>query len=128
MSDLFSIASIAYEMISSELPFNIIKSNRDQPTTFSRWKYKRIKSGSKDRKDLPEWIDNVLKKGLAAKPENRYQAMSEFQKDLRKPSQEMLTSSEYVPLIERNPLRFWQGISAILVLVIICQWVTLFNT
>ena len=128
LSDLFSIASIAYEMISGELPFNIIKSNRDQPTSFSRWKYKRINSGSKDRKDLPEWIDNVLKKGLAAKPENRYQAMSEFQKDLRKPSQEMLTSSEYVPLIERNPLRFWQGISAILVLVIICQWVTLFNT
>ena len=70
---------------------------------------------------------NVLKKALAAKPESRYQSMSEFQKDLRKPSQEMLTSSEYIPLIERNPLRFWQGASAVLIIVIIIQWIVFFN-
>lgn len=127
LSDLFSIASIAYEMITGKLPFNVVKSNRDHPTNFSRWTYKRISSHNQARKDLPEWIDNVLKKALTAKPENRYQAMSEFQQDLRKPSQDMLTSSEYIPLIERNPLRFWQGISVALILVVIGQWIAFFN-
>lgn len=53
--------------------------------------------------------------------------MSEFQQDLRKPSQEMLTSGEYVPLLERNPLRFWQGVSLVLGLLIIAQWIVFFK-
>jgi len=128
LTDLFSIASIAYEMLSGKLPFNAIKSNRDYKKSFSDWNYKSIKSLNNSRKDIPDWIDNVLKKALAAKPENRYQAMSEFQQDLRTPGQDILTPSEYVPLLERNPLRFWQGISVLLVIVIIAQWVVFFNS
>ena len=53
--------------------------------------------------------------------------MSEFQSDLRNPSQDVLTSAEYVPLIERNPLRFWQAVSVVLLLVIVAQWLAFFN-
>jgi len=108
LSDLFSIASIVYEMISGELPFNTVKSNRDYRKSFSDW-------------------DNVLRKALEAKPENRYQAMSEFQSDLRTPGQDILTRGTYVPLIERNPLRFWQAVSLVLMLVVITQWVMFFK-
>ncbi|MBL4670650.1 MAG: bifunctional protein-serine/threonine kinase/phosphatase [Arenicella sp.] len=123
LSDMFSIASIAYEMLTGKLPFNTIKSNRDYRKTFKDWQYTPLSSYNKNRNDIPGWLDNVLKKALSAKPENRYQVMSEFQKDLRTPSQDILTPSKYVPLLERNPLRFWQGVSAILVLIIVTQWV-----
>ena len=127
LSDLFSIASIAYEMLSGKLPFEVVRSNSDRPTKLTSWSYKRIQNNSTRQNDVPDWVNNVLKKALAAKPENRYQAMSEFQKDLRNPSQEMLTSNESVPLIERNPLRFWQGVSVGLALVIVAQWLAFFD-
>ena len=127
LSDLFSIASITYEMISGQRPFNTIKSNRDQDKKFSDWSYRPFSTLGKQNPSTPNWVDNVLKKALAAKPENRYQAMSEFQRDLRTPSQDILTPSTYVPLIERNPLRFWQATSLIFALVIITQWVLFFR-
>ena len=128
LSDLFSIASIAYEMVAGKLPFDVIKTNRDYPKSFNSWVYKPLSSVHSVREGIPGWLDNVFKKALAARPENRYQAMSEFQADLRNPSQDVLTSSEYVPLIERNPLRFWQGFSVVLLLVVIVQWVVFFNS
>ena len=127
LSDLFSIASIVYEMISGELPFNTVKSNRDYRKSFSDWQYRPLSSRQKVREDIPNWMDNVLRKALEAKPENRYQAMSEFQRDLRTPGQDILTRGTYVPLIERNPLRFWQAVSLVLALVVITQWVMFFK-
>lgn len=123
LSDLFSIASIAYEMVSGKLPFNVIKSNHDRPKKFSLWVYKPLSKSHLGNDDIPDWLDNVFKKALAAKPENRYQAMSEFQADLHTPSQAVLNSVEYVPLMDRNPLQFWQFVSLLFFIVIMMQWV-----
>lgn len=126
-SDLFSIASVVYEMITGQLPFNAIKSNRDYPDSFSKWLYKPFNTLAQPPQNIPDWIDSVLKKALSPNPAYRYEALSEFQTELRSPSKEILKPSEYVPLIDRNPLRFWQVFSGILALVIFLQWWWLFN-
>jgi len=41
---------------------------------------------------------------------------------LVKPKPDLLKKSEYKPLIERNPVAFWRGVSAVLLLVIIFQF------
>ena len=127
LSDLFSIACIAYEMLTGQLPFKVIKTNRYYPNSYNSWDYKSLKKLDLKRKDIPGWVDNVLKKALSARPENRYQAMSEFQKDLRTPGQDILTPEKFVPLIERNPLRFWQVVSLLLFMLIIIQWLMFFD-
>jgi len=122
-SDLFSLANIVYEMLSGELPYNCVKSNRDYPSRYDKWRYQPLlnRSLGSDTTPLPKWIDSVLSKALAPRPNNRYTAMSEFQNDLRSPNPELLKASSQRPLLERNPLLFWQLASAILALVVLVQ-------
>ncbi|PWQ94677.1 bifunctional protein-serine/threonine kinase/phosphatase [Leucothrix arctica] len=126
-SDLFSVATIIYEMITGKLPYNAIKSTRDYPKQFGKWEYQSILKLAKPPENIPSWVDTVLKKALAPNPLYRYQVMSEFQADLRKPSSTLIASAKSVPLIERNPLRFWQVTSALLLIIVITQWVTYFT-
>ena len=51
-------------------------------------------------------------------PYKRYEALSEFVHDLRTPNAEFVTAAP-APLIERNPLLFWKGLSAVLVLAVV---------
>ncbi len=122
-SDLFSIACIVYELISSQLPYTVVKSNRNYPQKFAKWQYTSLNSMSPSLQGIPDWIDNVLKKALAPNPVYRYQALSEFQHDLRSPGQDILKSKKFVPLMESHPLRFWQTTSLILLIIVILQWV-----
>ena len=62
LSDLFSIACIAYEMLTGQLPFKVIKTNRYYPNSYNSWDYKSLKKLDLKRKDIPDWVDNVLKK------------------------------------------------------------------
>jgi protein phosphatase len=126
-SDLFSVATIIYEMITGKLPYNAIKSTRDYPKQFGKWEYQSILKLAKPPENVPSWVDAVLKKALSPNPAYRYQVMSEFQSDLRKPSSSLLSSAKSAPLMERNPLRFWQVISAILLAVVITQWAIYFT-
>jgi hypothetical protein len=60
-----------------------------------------------------------LRKAVQPNPEKRYDSLSEFMQDLRQPNQTFLQRVR-PPLIERDPVRFWQGVS--LVLVILLVW------
>jgi len=121
-SDLFSIATIVYEMITAKLPYNAVKSNRDYPSKFDKWNYRSISTRSTQSINMPYWLDAVLKKALSPNPNNRYKALSEFQSELRSPGNDSLKPKEFIPLIERNPLHFWQICCFVLFIVIIIQW------
>lgn len=120
-SDLFSIASIVYEMICGELPYKVIQSNRHFPNSYDKWQYTPLNTQSQAPSHIPAWVDKVLKKALAPKPHYRYEAMSEFQSDIRSPSREILQAGKFEPLIERNPLRFWQITSGLLFVMVVVQ-------
>ncbi len=61
---------------------------------------------------IPEWIDAALEKALQPHPEKRYALLSEFITDLAKPNQRLLQKSTQ-PLLERNPVAFWQVVALI---------------
>ena len=48
-------------------------------------------------------------------PENRFSILSEFTYALNKPDSS-LVNNDYVPLVKRHPIRAWQTISFILVI------------
>lgn len=121
-SDLFSLAAIVYEMICGKLPFHLPNMQRNPPDNFDAWRYISIRSA---RKDVPLWLDLALKKALNPRPQGRYAAYSELLADLSKPNMELLALHESAPLIERNPLLFWKGLSTLLALFLVAQWIWL---
>jgi hypothetical protein len=63
-------------------------------------------------------VDRTLRRAVNLSPDKRYEALSEFVHDLRHPNAKYLSDAS-VPLIERNPLIFWKGLSLVLGLIVI---------
>lgn len=59
------------------------------------------------------WVDGALRKALQPDPARRYQEVAEFAYDLHHPNPEFMHGSR-TPLIERNPVAFWKGLSLVL--------------
>ena len=62
---------------------------------------------------IPAWIDGALRKAVHPDPNKRYEELSEFLADLRRPNEDFLSTTN-PPLIERNPLLFWKSLSFLL--------------
>jgi serine/threonine protein phosphatase PrpC len=113
-SDIYSLAVITYEMINCSLPFD--KEMPEKPNKISLAKLNYVPSFQKNAM-VPVWIDGALKKGCSIYPQGRYDELSEFIYDLSTPNSMFLKGKIFdVPLLERNPLKFWKGLSVILLL------------
>ena len=112
-ADRFSLAVIIYEMLSGQFPYNAIKSNRTYPNRIDQWIYQDLPNAKKDGA-YPDWLNLVLKKALSPKPEQRFPVLSEFIGNLSAPDINIQNSDKLRPLIERNPLLLWKGLSILL--------------
>jgi serine/threonine protein phosphatase PrpC len=114
-SDLFSLAVIAYQMFSGRLPFGAEVPKARTRATQRQLKYRSVLD---DEREIPAWLDEVLRKATHPDPNRRYEELSEFVYDLRHPTEGYL-SRKRAPLLERNPVAFWRGVSLILAVVVV---------
>ncbi len=111
-SDIYSLGIITYQMITGSFPYGAEVARANARKELNRISYKSVL----DKKpDIPLWIDEAIKKATSLEAHNRYDEIAEFIYELRHPNKQYLTKTR-PPLIERNPVMFWQLLSCLLAL------------
>jgi len=107
-SDMYSLGVTIYEMLSGgHFPYG-------ETTEAKAHKFYDYKSVRTFNPNVPIWMDRTIQKAVNKNPDRRYDSFSELQFDLSNPNPAFMKNS--APLIERNPIGFWRGLSIILLI------------
>lgn len=108
-SDQFSLAVMAYEMITGKLPYG-------EGATTRLGKPRSYRPCVTVAPDTPAWLDESLRKALSWDPRERYDDVMEFVHDLSQPNPRFLPTDTQTPLMARDPVAFWRALSLLLLL------------
>src|SRR3990167_2980426 len=108
--DQFSLAVVLYELLTGQAPFGEAYQKALKPQDFLALKYV---PAFRRNPLVPLWMDGALRKALQINAELRYESLSEFIHDLKNPNPVFLKADQR-PLLEKDPVRFWKGLSVVL--------------
>ncbi|EAT11709.1 protein kinase [Bermanella marisrubri] len=114
-SDQFSLAVVIYEMLTAKLPFDGKLANINHERKVSSLQYE---SACLHNPLVPPWMDKAIEKALSPQASQRYESLSEFIYDLKKPNPKLVARGQQ-PLIHRYPILLWKCISAIQAVIIL---------
>ena len=116
-SDIYSLAVITYQMLSGKFPYGVKIAQAKSISAQRKLKYQSLID---DDSELPLWVDDALQKALNVEPLKRHSVLSEFMTDLRRPNK-AFEARNRPPLIQRDPVAFWQAVSFILLITVLVQ-------
>jgi serine/threonine protein phosphatase PrpC len=113
-SDQFALGVTLYRLFTQAYPYGEI-----EPFTHPR--FQRPASPSKIRADMPAWLEAVILRTIDADPANRYADTTELIAALEAGAARAVGRLPPQPLIERDPVRFWQAMAALLALALLAS-------
>lgn len=117
-SDVYALGVSLYRMFSGgPYPYGEVE-------PFSRPRFSKRSALTRYRTDLPAWLDAVLARATAVDTNDRYADAMELAFELENG---LMRGARAQPvklsLYDRNPLRFWQGVSLLLAVALVVSWV-----
>lgn len=104
-ADQFALAVTLYELLTGGHPYGEDYARVDTPAHLQRLRYR---SACHANPHVPLWLDAALGKALSLSPAARYDSLSEFLADLRRPNPALLPVAGR-PWVERDPAAFWRA-------------------
>jgi serine/threonine protein phosphatase PrpC len=112
-TDLYALGVTMFRAFTGEFPYG----NADATGPPRR---ERPKALSALRPDLPAWLQAVLGRAIAIDPAERYRDVTEFAVEMEAgPARSAVVVHRPLTLYERAPVRFWQGVAALLALALV---------
>lgn len=115
-TDQFALGVCLWRMFTGIWPYGEVE-------VFSRPRFRRPDAPGKARPDLPAWLEAVLMRCIAIDPAERFGDVVDLLRELEGGAAVNRRPLRPVPLIERYPLRFWQGLCALLLVALIVSLV-----
>lgn len=101
--DLYAAGVTLYYLLTGHYPYGEVEA-------FQRPRFGNAVPASRYRPDLPQWLDDMLKRAVAAEPVQRFETDEEWLLILEQ-GERLTNSTPSRPLLEREPLKVWRGIA-----------------
>src|SRR5471032_507285 len=118
--DLYSVGVTLYYLLTGHYPYGEIEA-------FQRPRFAQPVSASRYRPDLPDGLPLSLERAVAAQPEQRYETAEEWLLVLEQADRREL-STRPKPLLEREPLKVWQTLAVLSLVVNLLLLVLAFHS
>ncbi|MCW2316508.1 serine/threonine protein phosphatase PrpC [Rhodoblastus acidophilus] len=107
-TDLFALGVAVYRLFTRAYPYGEIE-------PFSKPRFGKAASFAARRPDLPAWLEGAIARAIAVDPARRYGDVLEFAFEIENGVKRGGTSEPpKKALYQKNPLLFWQAVSALL--------------
>ncbi|NMX90670.1 MULTISPECIES: bifunctional protein-serine/threonine kinase/phosphatase [unclassified Pseudomonas] len=107
--DLYSVGVSLYYLLTGHYPYGEIEA-------FQRPRFNTPVNANRYRPDLPDWLQQSLGRSVAAQADHRYETAEEWLLVLEQAERREL-SLRPRPLLEREPLKVWQTLALVSLLI-----------
>jgi len=112
-TDIYAVGVTLFRTFTGEFPY----ANADATSPPRRARPKPL---STLRPDLPAWLEAALARAVATIPAERFGDITELAVEMEAgPARPLAPLTGPRTFYERNPLRFWQGVAALLALALL---------
>lgn len=117
LTDQYALGVTLYRLFVGDYPCG-------QDEDFTRMPFDRPVRPTVHRPDMPAWLEAAILRTLSVQPDDRFADVEELIYVLESGSAIAAPPVQGLSLMERDPARFWQGVSAVLLVLLLIALMT----